>query len=102
MTTEGTDWSNDPLHAALVQILPTYVRDPFADSPKLNVAGLTAALGRSREGVYKWLRTSRISIRGARAIIKVANHKKNVAALVKLGRKPPTIEDLAPFYLAIA
>lgn len=103
MTTEASDttnWANGALHAALVIVLPTFVKEPFSSAPRLNIPELKDALGRSHETVYKWLRTNRLNPRNAQRLVDLANSEANLAVLRKLGRKPPKIEDFSRFVFA--
>jgi IS30 family transposase len=102
MTTEAIDTSDlaSPLYDALVAMLPAYVKEPFSASPQLNIRKLHLAIEMSHEAVYRWLRAKRINPRNAQKLLDLASQPENLSALKKLGRKPPKIEDFAPFYLA--
>lgn len=103
MTTEASDSSNftdGPLHAALVEALPIFVKEPFSGSPRLNIRELKKAVGKSHETVYNWLRTNRLPGRNARKIVELASGDRNVAILRQMGRTPPKIEDLSRFVCA--
>ncbi len=100
MTTEAVHWSTGPLHTALVTALPTFVKEPFSASPKLNIPELKKAIGKSHEAVYKWLRTNRLNPKNAQKIVDLANTDGNIAALRHLGRKPPKIEEFNRFVYA--
>ncbi|MGN5375827.1 hypothetical protein [Sphingomonas hankookensis] len=100
MTTETAHWSTGPLHAALVSCLPTFVKEPFSPAPKLNIPELKVAVGMSHEAVYGWLRRNRLNPRNAQKLVDLANTDANVAALRRLGRKAPKIEDFNRFVFA--
>lgn len=54
-----------------------------------DVPGFATAIGMSAEGVYKWLRTDRVSPDGARKVI----------ALSKTHKRPLKSEDLTKYVL---
>lgn len=101
-TTPRDDFTTGPLYKKLIEVLPAYVKDPFSDAPELNVAKLIAAVQKSHEAVYKWLRKSRLTPNNAEQIVALANRPDNVNALTKLGRKPPTREDFLQFVFVSA
>lgn len=103
MTTEATDtlnWADGPLHAALVSVLPTFVKEPFSSTPRLNIPELKKAIGKSHETVYKWLRTNRLNPRNAQRLVDLAHAESNVTVLKQLGRNPPEIGDFNRFVYA--
>lgn len=100
MTTDSQNWATGPLHNALVAVLPIFVKDPFSSAPRLDIPKLHPALSKSHETVYKWLRINRLNPRNAQALVDLANTEDNVAALKKLGRKPPRVEDFSSFVFA--
>jgi len=93
-------WSSGPLYKHLVAVLPAFVDNPFSDDPVLNVQKLREATGRSHEGVYKWLRASRLTAAGAKKLVTVANSAENRRALTALNREIPTIDSFARFVFA--
>jgi len=97
LATEQANFTTGQLYKTLVQVLPTYVQDPFAETPTLNVQRLREAMGKSHEAVYKWLRSSRLTPPNATQLVELANRDDNLKALSSLGRKPPTIQDFMPF-----
>lgn len=99
MTKSLTD---GPLYKTLVKFLPTMVQDPFSDEPKLNIRRLHSAVGMSHEGVYKWLRSSRLTPENVDCLLDLAKREVNVQALRTLGRTIPTIQDFVPFVFTAA
>lgn len=99
-STDTTKWADGPLHAALVKVLPTFVKEPFAPSPRINIPKLKVAVGKSHEAVYQWLRANRVTPRNAKKLVELANTDENVAVLAQLGRRPPVIEDFQRFVFA--
>lgn len=97
--TESMAWATGPLHNALVLALPTFVKEPFSDHPRLDIPRLHKAIGKSHETVYKWLRTSRLNGKNAKLLIDLANSDSNVDALTRLGRTPPTNEQFTEFMM---
>lgn len=97
---EQEHWTNGPLYKHLVQVLPTFAKDPFATSPKLDVQKLNQAVGKSHEAVYKWLRAGKLTPANVKTLVELANRADNVAALKALGRNPPTREDFTTFVFA--
>ncbi len=103
MTEEITDtanWATGPLHQALVACLPTFVKEPFSASPRLDIPKLHKAIEKSHETVYKWLRSNRLNPRNAQKLVDLANTDANVAVLKQLGRKPPSVEGFSRFVFA--
>ncbi len=100
MTTETAHWSTGPLHAALVNWLPTFVKEPFSAAPKLNIRKLEKALALSHGAVHHWLRKDKVSARHVQPLIELANSKDNLDVLRQFGRKPPKIVDIFPFVFA--
>lgn len=97
---ESRAWTSGPLYKYLVQVLPAFVDNPFSADPALNVQKLREATGRSHEGVYKWLRASKLTPAAAKKLIEVAISPTNMDALHRLGRPIPKIEDLHGFVFA--
>jgi len=95
-----TDITESPLYKKLVQVLPIFVKNPFSDNPRLNVAALYGETGMSNEGTYKWFRNHRLTPQNATMLLSIATREKNLAILKTLGRKAPTLEDFAPFVFA--
>jgi hypothetical protein len=89
---------SDPLYRALVDYLPTFVDNPFTAEPTLNVPKLCVAIGKSHEGVYKWLSAGKIIPANALLIVDLAKSDDNLAALKQLGREAPKIEDFVPLF----
>lgn len=98
--TATPDFTDGDLYKKLVEVLPTYVQDPFAAKPSLNVQRLRDAVGKSHEAVYKWLRSSRLTPANAKELVELANREENQKILRTLGRTPPTIQDFMPFVFA--
>jgi hypothetical protein len=104
MSTAAADrsFTQGPLYKKLVEVLPTFVQEPFSDTPKLRVLALCDALKMSHEAVYKWLRKSRLTPDNATALIKLANTAENLKALGALERTAPTIRDFDTFVYGAA
>jgi|GEM_PF-2228319 len=96
-TAPAENFTTGPLYKTLVQVLPIFVLNPFSDTPVLSVPKLRKATGMSHEGVYRWLRKSRLSGEKAGLLLKLANSEENVKVLDALGRTPPSIRDFDPF-----
>lgn len=96
-TAAKDDFTTGPLYKKLIEVLPAYVKDPFSESPELNVAKLISACNKSHEAVYKWLRKSRLTPNNAQQIVALANLPDNLKALKSLDRTPPTLKDLLQF-----
>lgn len=86
-------------HAFLVERFPTMVDAPFSDNPTINVQRMADATGFSNQAVYNWISRDRIGRSGVRRLIEIARQPKNLDALKRLGRTPPTVEDFAQFAL---
>lgn len=100
MSETAPDFTAGPLYAALVKFLPTFVQDLHSEKPKLNVRRLHKAVRKSHEGVYKWLRTDRLTPKNAEALVSLANEPSNLEVLASLKRTPPTINDFMQFVFA--
>lgn len=99
--THDARWTTGDLYLALVQHLPTFVDNPFSTPVRLNVGKLREALKRkSTEGIYKWLRSSKLTPAAAEAFVELANSDQNLDALKRLGRTPPKIADFTKFVFA--
>lgn len=97
MTTATMNWADGPLHKALVNALPAFVKEPFSENPKLNIPRLKDALGKSHETIYKWLRSSKLRPCNLEQLILLANSDENLAVLSKMKRKAPKREDFSRF-----
>ena len=93
--------SNDPfsgaLNATLCNFLPFYTDNPFSERPKIKVTTIHPIIGLSHECVYRWLRDNKLSRIGAKKLIELSQTPENLRALKTMSRKPPTIQDFAPF-----
>ncbi|AOR76519.1 hypothetical protein [Novosphingobium resinovorum] len=89
-------WTDSPLYLHLVQIFPGHLTARGA----LDVRKLCRDIERSSEGVYKWLRASKLAPGSAKALCNLANTSDNVAALAAVGREPPTIQDFNRYVYA--
>lgn len=97
MTTKPKKFTTGPLYKKLVEVLPAYVEDPFGEKPKLNVGKLRDAADMSSEGIYKWLRRSRLSPHAVDKLVELGNKANNLRVLTTLERTPPTREDFLGF-----
>ena len=102
MSTNAENFTDGPLYAKLIEVLPIFVRDPFSTSPTLNVQALREATSKSHEAVYKWLRKSKLTPENVNLIVALANREDNVAILTKLGRTAPSITDFHDFVFGTA
>jgi hypothetical protein len=100
-TTDKNDWKNGPLNKALIAALPAFVSTTetpgITPSKSLNVQKLCAALEKSHEAIYKWLRQGKLTPRNAVQLINLANTPENVKLLKAEGRKPLKLEEFNSF-----
>lgn len=97
MTDEPTSgrpaWSHGPLYQFMLSIFPEY----RTILRRLDVERLGQDLNRSHEAVYKWLRSSRLDPKNAKAILELALTPANAAAIRKSGRTLPQTRDFDQF-----
>lgn len=92
-----SNFKSGALYKNLVHVLPEFALDPFSEAPTLNVLRLCKAAEMSPEGVYKWLRSSKLTPQKASLLVKIANRPDNLKLLETLGRVPPTVQDFTQF-----
>lgn len=100
MTADNMSRIDGKLHDKLVSVLPQFVKEPFSESPRLNVPALHKALGTSHETVYKWLRADKLHPKNVEKIVALAHTNGNVVILTKLNRQPPIVQDFHSFVFA--
>jgi len=79
----GEAFFTSPLYLLLLGRFPQFQPPGRA----FNVAALASAIGFSHEGVYKWLRSGKLSHRGAQQLVVLSQDGKN----------PLTMDDLKGF-----
>lgn len=83
-----------PLYDTLTVTLPAFV----GPDGSLDVNKLRQAVGMSKEGVYKWLRSNKLTPEAAKKVVGVAGSPDNVMQLA--GRKVAEPSDFSQFVFA--
>lgn len=94
MEIQGRDpWRDQPFYRFLFEIFPKH----RSTRGLLDVARLAGEVGLTREGIYKWLRSGKVTPTNARTLHRLCNAPANVEALDELGFSPPALERFYEF-----